>query len=103
MMAMIYTLLYSLLGSLFFSLFYPNAFKLYINGNGGFIGAYLNNSFFNSIVNVNPQIFYYTLLLLIFCVFLLSIQFKMKFLNNLVKSTMRRCFYKKSKKLYKRK
>ncbi|MDC1159520.1 DNA translocase FtsK [Candidatus Pelagibacter sp.] len=92
-----YTLLYSLLGSLFFSFFYPNAFKLYINGNGGFIGAYLNNSFFNSIVNVNPQIFYYILLLLIFCVFLLSIQFKMKFLNNLVKSLYAYFFTKRVK------
>ena len=92
-----YTLLYSLLGSLFFSFFYPNAFKLYINGNGGFIGAYLNNSFFNSIVNVNPQIFYYILLLLIFCFFLLSIQFKMKFLNNLVKSLYAYFFTKRVK------
>ena len=31
-----YTIVYSLLGSLFFSIYYPNAFKLYINGNGGF-------------------------------------------------------------------
>ena len=33
-----YTILYSLFGSLFFSIFYPNAFILYINGYGGFIG-----------------------------------------------------------------
>ena len=41
-----YTILYSLLGSLFFSFFYPIAFKLYINGNGGFVGKYLGNNFF---------------------------------------------------------
>ena len=40
-----YTILYSLFGSLFFSFFYPLAFKLYINGNGGFVGAYLNTTF----------------------------------------------------------
>ena len=40
-----YTILYSLLGSLFFSFFYPIAFKLYINGNGGFIGKYLETTF----------------------------------------------------------
>ena len=36
-----YTIIYSLLGSLFFSFFYPVAFKLYINGNGGFLVKYL--------------------------------------------------------------
>jgi len=36
-----YTILYSLVSSLFFSFFYPISFKLYINGNGGFIGKYL--------------------------------------------------------------
>ena len=40
-----YTILYSLFGSLFFSFFYPTAFKLYINGNGGFIGNYLKQLF----------------------------------------------------------
>ena len=40
-----YTILYSLLGSLFFDYFYPVVFKLYINGNGGFIGKYLNTTF----------------------------------------------------------
>ena len=37
-----YTIIYSLFGSLFFSFFYPNAFTLYINGNGGFIGKYFS-------------------------------------------------------------
>ena len=32
-----YTILYSVIGSLFFSFFYPITFKLYINGNGGFV------------------------------------------------------------------
>mgnify|MGYP002177431971 CR=1 FL=1 len=45
-----YTILYSLVGSLFFSFFYPIAFKLYINGNGGFIGKYLETTFLNSVI-----------------------------------------------------
>ena len=45
-----YTILYSLIGSLFFSFFYPIAFKLYINGNGGFVGKYLETTFLNSII-----------------------------------------------------
>ena len=56
-----YTILYSLVGSLFFSFFYPIAFKLYINGNGGFIGKYLETTFLNSIININSQISYYIL------------------------------------------
>ena len=54
-----YIILYSLLGSLFFSFFYPAAFRLYIYGNGGFIGKYLEATFLNSIINLNSQIFYY--------------------------------------------
>ena len=71
-----YTILYSLLGSLFFSFFYPTAFKLYINGNGGFIGKYFETTFLNSIININSQIFYYILILLILILFLISIHFK---------------------------
>ena len=40
-----YTILYSLSGSIFFSFFYPISFKLYINGNGGFVGKYLETTF----------------------------------------------------------
>ena len=73
-----YTILYSSLGSLFFSFFYPTAFKLYINGNGGFIGKYLETTFLNSIININPQAFYYILIFSILVLFLISIQFKIK-------------------------
>ena len=64
-----YIILYSLFGSLFFSVFYPTAFKLYINGNGGFVGKYLETSFLNSLINTNFQLFYYVLLLLIIIFF----------------------------------
>ena len=47
-----YTILYSLLGSLFFSFFYPTTFQFYINGNGGFVGRYLETTFLNSILMV---------------------------------------------------
>ena len=43
-----YSVLYSSFGSLFFSFFYPSAFNLYINGNGGFIGKYLETTFLTS-------------------------------------------------------
>ena len=40
-----YSILYIILGSLFFSIFYPNSFSLSINGNGGFVGIYVKNTF----------------------------------------------------------
>ncbi len=73
-----YTILYSLIGSLFFSFFYPITFKLYINGNGGFVGKYLETSFLSSIININSQFFYFILIFLIIVLFLISIQFKIK-------------------------
>ena len=40
-------------------------FNLYINGNGGFIGEYLNQTFFNSLIQTKENLFYYILILLI--------------------------------------
>ena len=92
-----YTILYSLLGSLFFSFFYPKAFELYINGNGGFIGKYLETTFLNSIININSQIFFYILLLLILILFLISIQFKINSFNKVIKKIFKFLFLKKEK------
>jgi len=92
-----YTILYSLLGSLFFSFFYPSAFDLYINGNGGFIGKYLEVTFLNSIININPQFFYYIIILLIFILFLISIQFKINVFFNITKNLSKILFSKKVK------
>ena len=35
-----FAIIYSIIGTLFFAHFYSEAFTLYINGNGGFIGNY---------------------------------------------------------------
>ena len=80
-----YTVLYIIIGSLFFSFFYPNAFELYINGNGGFIGTYLETTFLNSIVSVNSQIFYYLLIIIIVFLFLISIHLKINHFRNFIK------------------
>jgi S-DNA-T family DNA segregation ATPase FtsK/SpoIIIE len=92
-----YTIFYSLIGSLFFSFFYPLAFKLYINGNGGFIGMYLKTTFLNSIININPQIFYYIFSLLISFLFLISIQFKINSFFKVFKKMFLFLFSKKQK------
>jgi len=92
-----YIILYSLLGSLFFSSFYPNTFKLYINGNGGFVGKYLETTFLNSIININYQISYYILVLLILILFLISIQFKINSFYKVIKKIFNFFFSKKEK------
>jgi DNA segregation ATPase FtsK/SpoIIIE, S-DNA-T family len=92
-----YTILYSLLGSLFFSFFYPLTFKLYINGNGGFIGTYLNTTFLNTLVSINPQFFYYFIILLIFILFLISVQFRINSFYNFIKKLFKFLFSKKEK------
>ena len=85
----LYIILYSLVGSLFFAYFYGNSFTLNINGNGGFVGQYLNQSFLNNLINSYEIIFYYFLILFSLTFFLLSINFNIKslylFFSNLFK------------------
>tara|TARA_B110000027_G_scaffold89088_1_gene94314 strand:- start:791 stop:2875 length:2085 start_codon:yes stop_codon:yes gene_type:complete len=90
-----YVVLYSLFGSLFFSFFYPVAFRFYVNGNGGFVGKYLETTFLNSIININSQISYYALILLILIFFLISIQFKINSFYKVIKELF--LFSKKEK------
>ena len=92
-----YTILYSLLGSLFFSFFYSTAFKLHINGNGGFVGKYLETTFLNSILNINYQIFYYILFFSILILFFISIQFKINSFFKINKKLFHFLFSKKQK------
>jgi DNA segregation ATPase FtsK/SpoIIIE, S-DNA-T family len=73
-----YIILYLLVGSLFLSIFYPDAFTLYIYGNGGFVGEYLNTTFLKSMININLDFSYYLLFIIILILFLFSIQFKVK-------------------------
>ena len=94
-----FIVLYLLLGSLFFSTFFPNTFELYINGNGGFIGKYLETTFLNSLIIFNPQVAYYLLILLILSLFLISIQFKITVFNKYIKKIFI-FFYPKKKKNY---
>ncbi|MBC8296430.1 MAG: DNA translocase FtsK 4TM domain-containing protein [Pelagibacterales bacterium] len=81
-----YTVLYSILGSLFFSTFYPDAFWLINNGNGGFVGNFLQNTFLSNLINLNQNISYYILLILIIFLFLVSINFSISFLKNFFKT-----------------
>ncbi|MDA7838581.1 DNA translocase FtsK [Candidatus Pelagibacter sp.] len=92
-----YSVLYSSFGSLFFSFFYPSAFNLYINGNGGFIGKYLETTFLTSLININSQISYYLLILIISILFLISIHFKISSFYKIIKKLFTLIFVKKEK------
>ena len=74
---MIFAILYLIFGCLFFSVFYKNSFWLSFNGNGGFVGNFLGESFLISLINLNNEIFYYILIILVFCFFLLSVNFSL--------------------------
>ena len=70
-----FAITYSVFGTLFLSHFYLDSFNLYINGNGGFVGNYFNQTFLNSLILYNQTIFYYILIILNLALFLLSINF----------------------------
>ena len=80
-----FIVIYSLLGSLFFSSFHEQSFWLTINGNNGFVGNLFEDSFFIKMIKINEQISYYILIVVISIVFLLSINFKLKHLIQLLK------------------
>jgi len=80
-----YATLYSSFSSLFLSFYYKDAFTLYINGNGGFVGNYLNETFLYNLINQSTNISFYFLLILITTLFLLSINFNPKKVWYLIK------------------
>ena len=94
-----FTVIYSIFGTLFLTQFYSKAFTLYINGNGGFIGNYLNQTFFGSLIQLNETIFYYFLILLISFLFLISINFNPKSFYFIIKKFFN-FLLKKSEKNY---
>ena len=73
-----YSILYILIGTLFFNYFYNITFALFINGNGGFIGNYLNEKLFNNFISLNEKISYYFLIILVIGLFLKSVNFNLK-------------------------
>ncbi len=94
-----FAIVYSLLGTLFFAHFYSETFALYINGNGGFVGNYLNQTFLNSIILINEVIFYYILIISNTFLFLISINFHPIKFYKLIKS-LNKFFTKEERKNY---
>jgi len=92
-----YLTLYTILGSLFFSVYYPESFWLSINGNGGFVGKLLSESFLISIININKEIFYYLLGIIVIIIFFISINFNIFWFFSLVKKIIFKFFSRKNK------
>ena len=93
-----YIILYSVFGSLFFSFFYKETFVLYINGNGGFVGNYLNGTFLNKFVLFNQSLTFYIFIIIIFFLFLLSVNFDLKKFYNSFKKILN--FFNRKEKNY---
>ena len=89
--------LYSLIGSLFFSFYYNTSFNLYINGNGGFIGQYLNQSFISNFLVSYKKISYFCLIISFSLLFLLSINFNAKDFLKILKKIILFFFKRKDK------
>ena len=58
-----FTILYSILGSLFLATFFGDSFFLSINGNGGFVGIFFQNTFLTNLINLNKEISFFVLLI----------------------------------------
>ncbi len=79
--SLFYIVCYSIVGTIFLTQFYKEAFFLIINGNGGFVGNYFYDKIFFKVVNLNTNISYYFQLFLFIILFLISINFKLKWLS----------------------
>tara|TARA_B000000441_G_scaffold60118_1_gene40305 strand:- start:21 stop:2108 length:2088 start_codon:yes stop_codon:yes gene_type:complete len=90
--SLFFIILYSITGTLFFTTFHTETYWLTVNGNNGFIGNLFEDTFFVNVILLNHQISYVILLVLISIFFLLSINFKFKFISSFFK------FFNKSKK-----
>tara|TARA_B100000123_G_scaffold240691_1_gene194022 strand:+ start:31 stop:2118 length:2088 start_codon:yes stop_codon:yes gene_type:complete len=90
--SLFFIILYSITGTLFFTTFHTETYWLTVNGNNGFIGNLFEDTFFVNVILSNHQISYVILIVLISIFFLLSINFKFKFINSFFK------FFTKSKK-----
>ena len=81
-----YTILYLIFGTLFLSHYYSDTYSFYINGNSGFVGEYLKQSFIGSITAIKGKIFYYIFILITLIFFLISLNFNpIRFFENIKK------------------
>ena len=92
-----FCIIYIIFGCLFLSYFKNESFLLTVNGNGGFIGLFLEDSFLASLIEINNKVSYYVLAIIIFFIFLKSINFKISHTINYIKFLRSLSFRKKIK------
>jgi len=80
-----YSIIYIAFGSAFLSIFYPNSYWLIINGNGGFVGNYINDLVLETTQLTNQNIIYTILLIFSFGFFFLSLNINIKTVINFFK------------------
>ena len=93
-----FSIIYLIFGTLFFTHFFSNGFTLYINGNGGFVGIYFNETFLNSFISINETISFYLLIFFVLFLFLISINFHPFKFYNFVKKIIK--YFNKKEKNY---
>jgi len=94
-----FTILYLIFGTLFFAHYYSDTYALLINGNSGFVGQYLDQTFLKSLILINEDIFFYIFILIISIFFLISINFNPRKFITFIKNNLD-SFFKKDNKNY---
>ena len=80
-----FAFLYCILGALYFSSYYSDSFWLVVNGNGGFVGNFLKDTFLYSFISFNFNISFYILIIIVISLFLKSVNFSIKANLNFLK------------------
>ena len=78
-----FIILYTLISTLFFSIFHKETYWLVMNGNNGFVGDLLSQTIFIDILSINKDFSYYSLIILVFLLFLLSSDFKISYIKKI--------------------
>tara|TARA_B100000242_G_scaffold276008_1_gene231561 strand:- start:1046 stop:3130 length:2085 start_codon:yes stop_codon:yes gene_type:complete len=78
-----FIILYTLISTLFFSIFHKETYWLVMNGNNGFVGDLLSQTIFIDILNINKDFSYYSLIIFVFLLFLLSSDFKLFYVKKI--------------------
>jgi len=94
-----YCVLYIIFGSLFFSYFKNESFFLTINGNGGFIGLFLKDSFLSNLISIGEKVSFYILIILTIYFFLISMNFKFFQIFNYLKFVKKIFYFKNDNKI----
>ena len=78
-----FIILYTLISTLFFSIFHKETYWLVMNGNNGFVGDLLSQTIFIDFLNINKDFSYYSLIIFVFLLFLLSSDFKLSYVKKI--------------------